>query len=291
MKLNMRKIIISNIFLLFILIIAIFSIPVFFFDQFPIKGRSMNPTLLEGDHILINKFLFGARIYKKYDFSQYKLESFRVPGIRKIRIGDIIVFNYTDPNNNGKIEFKLNYVYAKRCIGCPGDTIGIDSGFYYNASFPGKKLCPDMYQRVLFNTPDSLLMVYPDVKYSAVRLYSGDEWTVKDFGPLYVPARGNQIQMTIETLKLYEKVIEYETGNKPVIGDRGEILLDGMLLANYTFQENYYFMVGDNVLNSNDSRYIGFIPEDYIVGIATRVLFSKISYSNKIYRILKKILP
>ena len=66
-------------------------VPVFVCDQFRIGGHSMDPALEAGDHILVNKLLFGARIYKNYDFSRPDVESFRMPGFRKIRPGDIIV--------------------------------------------------------------------------------------------------------------------------------------------------------------------------------------------------------
>lgn len=82
---------------------------IFVCDQFIIPSDSMNPTLIPGDRILANKLIFGARIYKNYDFSKSQpLESWRMPGLRKIRPNDVLVFNV--PKGYGKgIAFKINY--------------------------------------------------------------------------------------------------------------------------------------------------------------------------------------
>ena len=100
------------------------TIPVFLTDRFTIRGGSMLPTLHDGQHVFVNKLLMGARIYTKYDFSDPVMESFRMPGLRNVRPEDIVIFNYPYPDSTGKIHFRINYVYAKRCIGetCPMQT-------------------------------------------------------------------------------------------------------------------------------------------------------------------------
>ena len=107
-------------------------LPVFVCDQFRIGGESMSPTIKAGDRIMVNKMLMCARIYTSYDFSGPGMECFRMPGLRKIRPGDVAVFNYPYGRGGKKIEFRINYVYAKRCIGCPGDTVSIEDGYYRN---------------------------------------------------------------------------------------------------------------------------------------------------------------
>ena len=76
------------------------------------------------------------------------------------------------------------------------------------------------------------------------------------------------------TAKLYSMQIEYETGFKPIVMD-GIVQLDGKTIDTYCFRGNWYFFGGDNVLDSKDSRYIGLVPEEYIVGIATRKLYNR----------------
>lgn len=265
---------ILNIVLCILLLALILAavIPVFFFDQFKIGGMSMSPTLNTGDHIMVNKILFGARIYTSYDFSSPDLESFRMPGTRQIRPGDIVVFNNPRGRNRKKIEFRINYVYAKRCIGCPGDSVSISNGYYINNHFH-ELLGSDRKQRELSLTADSVLKENGTYM-STVPYIKELGWTIRNFGPMYIPGKGDTIRMNPVTAKLYSMQIEYETGFKPIVRD-SLVQLNGKAIDWYKFKGNWYFFGGDNVLNSKDSRYIGLIPEDYIVGIATRKLFSR----------------
>ena len=246
-------------------------VPVFVCDQFRIGGHSMDPTLEAGDHILVNKLLFGARIYKNYDFSRPDVESFRMPGFRKIRPGDIVVFNSPDGRYNDRISFRINYVYAKRCIGTPGDTVRIVDGACFNSRFVGP-VGPLCHQLELVEASDEELKAEGVVVNAAH--FAGGGWTIRNFGPLAVPASGMTVSLDSVSVRQYAKVIQYETGYWPEV-KQGEVFIDGRSYPEYTFNENYYFFIGDNVLDSRDSRYIGFVPEEYVVGIATRILFSE----------------
>lgn len=255
-------------------------VPVFVCDQFRIGGVSMQPTLRTGDHILVNKLLMGARIYKKYDFSDPVMESFRMPGLRKLRPGDVAVFNYPEGRDRGKIEFRINYVYAKRCIGCPGDTVRIENGYYRNSRCPDMLIGSDMMQSALSGTTDSVLSS-TGVFLPAMPFSPDYGWTIREFGPLYVPCRGGKIPLDSGSLMLYGKVIEFETGSMPEMKG-GKVYVSGKEADEYVFVKDYCFFGGDNVLNSRDSRYFGFVPEEYVVGIATRVLFSRDPYSGRL---------
>ena len=247
-------------------------VPVFIADQFRTGGESMWPALETGDHILVSKLLMGARIYTAYDFTVPELKAFRMPGIRKIRPGDVAVFNYPEGWEKDRIGFRINYVYTKRCIGCPGDTVRIVDGFYRNSSCPDEILGAETMQSILSGTPDSLL-VAQGVFLPAMPFRKEFGWTIRDFGPLYIPGRGDSVRLDDMSVRLYRKIIEYETGEKVEVRD-GMVYIGGSPMENYTFAENYCFFGGDNVLNSKDSRYIGLVPEEFIVGIATRILFS-----------------
>ena len=81
--------------------IAAFWVPyivrALFCDQFVVPSESMLPTLAPGDRILVNKLIVGARIYKKFDFSEgAALHSFRLPGFRKVRVNDIVLVGHGD---------------------------------------------------------------------------------------------------------------------------------------------------------------------------------------------------
>lgn len=100
------------------------------------------------------------------------------------------------------------------------------------------------------------------------------DWTEDNFGPLWIPKQGATVQLTVENLPLYRRVIEvYEGHRLEVQGDR--ILIDGQPATRYTFAQDYYWMMGDNRHRSQDSRFWGFVPFDHVVGKAVLVWFTK----------------
>ncbi len=237
---------------------------IFIFDQFPVNTYSMSPTISAGDKIIVNKLIFGARIYKSFDFGPDKpLKSFRVKGFRGINHNDIIVFNFPYDKNWLKVRFKINYVYTKRCLGLPGDSISVVNGFYRNNNYedtlgyyPNQMV---LSKTPIENPPKGLYKTYPINSKNFI-------WDIKNFGPLYVPKSGEQIKLNSNNYELYKIPIEYETGQKLRIIN-GVLLLGTKFINQYTFQKNYYFVAGDNVMNSADSRYFGFVPEEFIIGV------------------------
>ena len=227
---------------------------IFIADRFKIPSESMSPTLVPGDHVWVNKLLFGARIYKSLDFEYHApLQFFRMPCIRDIKPGDVICFNFPLGYQNWTvIEFKINYVYCKRVVGVPGDTIGVKDGITWNSNYPGT-LGVLENQMKIHDRPDSLLW---RTTMMATMPFTLPCWTIKNFGPLYVPQKGVTIELDSLQRAIYGPVIEYETGSWPEAD-----------MTSHTFKNNYYFAFGDNSTQSQDSRYWGFIPEDFIIGI------------------------
>ena len=98
-------------------------------------------------------------------------------------------------------------------------------------------------------------------------------WTEDNFGPLYIPEKGNTIDLTLDNLPLYKRIIETYEGNKLELKG-ADIYINDEIATTYTFKMDYYFMMGDNRHNSADSRYWGFVPEDHIVGKAVFIWLS-----------------
>ena len=101
-------------------------------------------------------------------------------------------------------------------------------------------------------------------------------WDLDNFGPIHLPAAGETIELTPRNLALYKRVITAYEGHDLVERD-GQIILDGQPAEQYTFQQGYYWLMGDNRHSSADSRYWGFVPEDHVVGRAAFTWFSKMN--------------
>lgn len=99
------------------------------------------------------------------------------------------------------------------------------------------------------------------------------DWNEDNFGPIVLPKAGTSVNLTLQNLPLYKKIIrEYEKNLLEV--KEGAIFINGKETTRYNFQQDYYWMMGDNRHRSEDSRYWGFVPEDHIVGKPVLIWFS-----------------
>lgn len=105
--------------------------------------------------------------------------------------------------------------------------------------------------------------IFPDHKDGTIA--KDFTWNNDNFGPIYIPKRGTKVALNLKVLPLYKKIItEYEGNTLKVEGN--SIFVNGTKTDSYTFQKDYYWMMGDNRHNSLDARYFGYTPDDHIVG-------------------------
>lgn len=281
------------------LIIAI-VIRAFVIYPFRIPTGSMEDTLLVGDFLLANKFVYGLRTPDWIGIPYTKIGFFipfiQTPGFRKPKQGDVVIFKQPrDQSQN----------YIKRCIAVSGDTVEIrDKAVYVNSiRFPDAPKGKYIDDRI-----------YNDA-YKEFGIYPPDTGNRDNYGPIRIPAPGDTFCFHESNKeKWFEQLqtVLYE-GNKISLTYRGEstrltvknqhqweraiklypaecFSINDHPLNHYIYvlKNRHYFMLGDNRDNSLDSRYWGFLPERYVVGEALIVYFS---WDSEIpgYQLLKKI--
>ena len=250
--------------LLVLLVILALVIKTFIIDAFKIPSGSMKDTLLEGDFILVNKLSYGLST------------PYQIPILGE-RLNKSQIFSFGKPSRNNVIAFEIpaelynpsskEYsILVKRIIGLPGDTLEIkDKEIFINR----EKIRNPSYLHINLSESSD--------ENSKEKLFPFDKkWTVDNYGPIVIPKKGMTVKLNPKNISLWQNAINIDYGKKVTSVEGTVINLNGNPIREYTFEKDYYFVLGDNRENSLDSRFFGYVPDEWIIGKAFMIYWSRI---------------
>lgn len=228
--------------------------------SFVVPTGSMENTVMTGDFLFVNKFLYGPTTPQLIPFLNIPLPFFKFPGFKDPEVGDVIVFIY--PGDRDQVKSDEFVYYLKRCVATAGDELEIKNKKVF---INGKEFGLPKYGKYEMGIP-----LYPGDEYRTFP--PGKGFTRDNYGPIRIPKKGDIIKLNNQNFKEWETFILRE-GHR-IMATSNEILIDGKPTTSYTVERNYCFGMGDNRDNSLDSRYWGFVPYDNVVGTPMIVYWS-----------------
>lgn len=229
-----------------------------------ISTESMENTLYKGDYVWVNKWKYGVvlphnlseipiiniftwmtglrNIDRKNDWGYHRIKTGRNP----LRF-DISVFS--SPENP-------EIFITKRIIGLPGDTISLKQGHLF-------------INHKYVKQPKGIIRIR---RAHPVKFPHNTNWTTLDYGTIVIPQKDMSITLNTNNF-LWIKDLANKEGEILDIQE-DSFFLNRKSTNEYTFKQNYYFVLGDNRNNSNDSRFYGFIPEQNLIGTINFIIFS-----------------
>ena len=252
---------------LFLVILLTFFLAIFvkafFIEAFKIPTNSMAETILSGDFVLVNKFVYSIQTPSTLPLTNIKIPRLKLISFRKPMRNEVIVFQF--PGNQNEIHPSQDITLVKRLVGLPGDNVWIiDKEVIVNNSrfeIPPKAIIKKEESQNYGEADDRIFQ-------------KGKNWNKDYFGPLVVPKIGMKIEINSRNINDWETIINREFGKKVVSKEGSVIMISGKPSRQYIFTKNYYFVLGDNRDHSSDSRYWGFIREDLIIGRAEIIYWS-----------------
>ncbi len=226
--------------------------------SFVVPTGSMENTVLTGDFLFVNKFIYGPSTPQVIPFLNIPLPFYKFPGLRDPERGDVIVFIY--PGDINEVKPKEFQYYLKRCVAVAGDTLRIiNKHLFVN----GKEQPPPPKAKFspIINNYDRFRTFPP-----------GRGFTSDNYGPLRIPKKGDTVWITARNFAEWRIFILREGHDIKMEG--GKAIIDGKPSDFYVVERNYCFGMGDNRDNSEDSRFWGFIPYENVVGTPMIVYWS-----------------
>lgn len=252
--------------------IAALLIKTFIIETSRVPTGSMENTILVGDFLFVNKFIYGSSSPRNIPFTDVRLPYFTLPELGDPEKKDIVVFEYPGHRDQLKPDGYTNYV--KRCVAEPGDTLEIrDKVVFINGS--EFWIPPHIKYTDNYITPEGV---------SNPRVFPrGSGWNPNNYGPLVIPEKGEVAKLTPENIEKWRTLIDREYGKRVVTVEGDQVMIKGKPADTYTVKQDYYFMMGDNRDNSLDSRMWGLVPRENVVGEAFMIYWSwnpKIPFSD-----------
>ncbi len=250
--------------LLFAALVAFF-LKIFFIEAYRIPTGSMENTLLVGDFLLVNKFIYGATTPRNIPFTDIRIPYFRLPALKDPHKGDVVVFDF--PGNRDETQSKEVVNYIKRLVAEPGDTVQVinQSLLINGQAFPNPP-------GAIFNAPHQNGNLSNNN--SDPRIFPrGSGWNEENYGPLRVPKKDDILKLSADNFEAWKMFIIRE-GHSPRLAADKKIFIDEKETSEYKVEKDYYFMMGDHRNNSLDSRFWGFMPREDVVGEALIIYWS-----------------
>lgn len=242
-----------------------------------------NPEILQRDRALkalVNKKQIITRPIDKKD--HYIKRAIGIGG-DTIQIKNRQVYiNGTAVENPTNIQFLYDVRFSSSTINTKKwSDWGISTSDVYQGQLPNSYLMflSEYQKNKLMSLDPNASIEHREQKSDGNKLFPHNTeyfggWTVDDYGPVWIPKQGETIDLTPQNIAMYERTIRVYEHNEVTKTSNGELVINGLSADTYTFKQDYFWAMGDNRHNSEDSRAWGFVPHDHIVGKPLFLFFS-----------------